>query len=128
MFSRRALNTRLKIFYLPPPAVYGRSTELPLLEERTAEPISPYGASKVAGEALVSYFKSKIPNCLSLRFFNVYGKGQSLEDTGVISKFLERLSEGLPPIIYGNGFHTRDFISVNDVVNAIVLEPSILSL
>lgn len=87
------------------------------------DPVSPYGASKVAGEVLVSsYGKSRnIQNAICLRFFNVYGEGQTLEYAGVITKFAERLSQGLRPIIYGDGQQTRDFVSVNDVVDAIVL-------
>ena len=85
------------------------------------QPISPYGASKVAGEALVSSFRTKIKNCVCLRFFNVYGEGQNSEYSGVIARFIDRALKKLPPIIYGNGFQTRDFISVADVVNAIIL-------
>lgn len=102
-------------------AVYGNPRNLPLSEDMAPEPISPYGASKVAGEALVSSYKSRIKNCLTLRFFNVYGEGQNPEYAGVIIKFIDRLSNQLPPLIYGDGQQTRDFISVNDLVNAIML-------
>jgi UDP-glucose 4-epimerase len=105
-------------------AVYGEPKKLPLSEDNhLLEPLSPYGASKVAGEALMSSYRSskKIKNVISLRFFNVYGEGQNLEYAGVITRFAERLSRGLRPIIYGDGKQTRDFISVNDVVNAILL-------
>jgi UDP-glucose 4-epimerase len=105
-------------------AVYGEPKKLPLSEDNhLLEPLSPYGASKVAGEALVSSYRNskKIKNVISLRFFNVYGEGQNLEYAGVITRFAERLSKGLRPIIYGDGKQTRDFISVNDVVNAILL-------
>ncbi len=105
-------------------AVYGEPKKLPLSEdEHLLEPLSPYGASKVAGEALVSSYRrsKKIKNCISLRFFNAYGEGQNLEYAGVITRFAERLSKGLRPIIYGDGKQTRDFVSVNDVVNAMLL-------
>ena len=101
-------------------AVYGRSQKLPLTEDMILEPVSPYGASKVAGEALISAYRSKLKNCLSLRFFNVYGEGQSSDYAGVITKFIENLSNQLPPIIHGDGHQTRDFISVNDVADAII--------
>ena len=55
-----------------------------------------------------------------LRIFNVYGKGQ-LAELDVITRFAERLSKGLPPIIHGDGRQTRDFISVDDVVDGIML-------
>jgi UDP-glucose 4-epimerase len=104
-------------------AVYGAPKVLPVLEDHPLEPLSPYGASKVACEALATSYRNsgKIPNTTSLRFFNVYGEGQTLEYAGVITKFLERLSKGLPPIIFGDGKQTRDFISVEDVVTAILL-------
>jgi len=87
------------------------------------DPTSVYGASKVAGESLVSAYTNlkKIENGISLRFFNVYGKGQSPEYAGVITRFIERLSKRLAPVIYGDGKQTRDFVSVNDVVSAILL-------
>lgn len=102
-------------------AVYGNSTILPVSEAQELEPISTYGASKAAGEALVSSYRSKIKNCVCLRFFNVYGKGQISQYAGVITRFVKRLSDQLPPIIYGDGNQTRDFISIDDVVRAIIL-------
>jgi UDP-glucose 4-epimerase len=102
-------------------AVYGHPKTLPVSEDHRTQPISPYGASKVAGEALVSSFRSSLKNCQILRFFNVYGKGQTSHYAGVITKFMERLSNRLPPIIYGKGNQTRDFVHVSDIVQAIIL-------
>ena len=104
-------------------AVYGEPQKLPIYEEDPLRPLSMYGASKVAGEALVSSYRSvgKIENAVSLRIFNVYGEGQSPDYAGVITAFTERLSKGLSPIIYGDGTQTRDFIFVQDVVDAIIL-------
>jgi UDP-glucose 4-epimerase len=108
-------------FFASSAAVYGNPRTLPLSEDMAPEPISPYGASKVAGEALVSSYKSKIKNCVNLRFFNVYGEGQNPEYAGVIIKFIDRLSKRLPPLIFGDGQQSRDFISVNDLVDAVIL-------
>lgn len=104
-------------------AVYGEPQKLPVSEEDPLRPLSTYGASKIAGEALVSSYGNagKIESAVSLRIFNVYGEGQSPDYAGVVTAFIERLSKGLPPIIYGDGTQTRDFISVHDVVNAIIL-------
>jgi UDP-glucose 4-epimerase len=104
-------------------AVYGEPKYLPITESHILDPQSPYGASKVAGEALVSSYSNlkKIKSASCLRFFNVYGKGQTLEYAGVITRFAERLSKRLPPIIYGDGNQTRDFVSVRDVVTAIMI-------
>ena len=104
-------------------AVYGEPKMLPIDEDHALKPLSPYGESKMSGEALLDSFNTqkKIKNVVSLRFFNIFGEGQNPTYAGVITKFAERLSQGLPPIIYGTGEQTRDFISVNDVNIAILL-------
>nr|MDP9288899.1 NAD-dependent epimerase/dehydratase family protein [Thermoproteota archaeon] len=109
-------------------AVYGEPKTLPISEKEQLDPLSPYGASKIAGEALVASFRNtgKIQNAVSIRIFNVFGEGQSFGYAGVITKFAERLSARLPPIIYGNGDQTRDFIFIDDVVSAIVLSAQVV--
>ncbi|MGI0012864.1 MAG: NAD-dependent epimerase/dehydratase family protein [Nitrososphaera sp.] len=104
-------------------AVYGESRTLPIVENQELNPLSPYGVTKVAGEWLVNSYNhaGKIPYAISLRFFNVYGVGQSPEYAGVITRFAERLSQGLPPIIHGRGVQTRDFVTIDDVVSAIIM-------
>lgn len=103
-------------------AVYGDVKELPIEENSNLNPLSPYGESKMLAEKnVLTYQKAKkIQNTIMLRIFNVYGKGQQSE-TDVISKFAGRLSKRLPPIIYGDGSQTRDFISVDDVADAFLL-------
>jgi UDP-glucose 4-epimerase len=101
-------------------AVYGHPVKLPISEDHRLLPISPYGKSKLIAEQYVSsYMKSnKIRNTLSLRIFNVYGEDANIS---VMTKFAKRLAKGLAPIIYGDGTHKRDFISIDDVVSAILL-------
>jgi UDP-glucose 4-epimerase len=106
-------------------AVYGNSVRLPLSEDETPNPISPYGTSKLKAEELVLSYSKTIPRAIALRFFNIYGKGQTPEYAGVITKFAKRLSAGLPPVIFGSGKQTRDFVSVEDVVRAILLAAKI---
>lgn len=103
-------------------AVYGDAKKLPIKESATLDPLSSYGESKMHAEKLVLEYEkaNKIQNAIVLRIFNVYGKGQQSE-TDVISKFAGRLSKGLPPIIYGDGTQTRDFITVDDVADAFLL-------
>jgi UDP-glucose 4-epimerase len=103
-------------------AVYGDVKELPISENQALRPLSPYGKSKMLAEHhVLSYNKlKKIENTISLRIFNVYGTGQTSE-SDVISKFAKRILNGLPPVIYGDGTHTRDYISVDDVADAILL-------
>lgn len=105
-------------------AVYGNSTNVPLKETENCDPISPYGISKLRGEEMVSQFSKNIYNTISLRFFNIYGIGQSIEYSGVITKFAESLASGKPIEIYGNGHQLRDFINIKDVIRAIIIASS----
>jgi UDP-glucose 4-epimerase len=116
-------NKIMNFIFASSASVYGRSPFLPLSEELPLEPLSPYGVSKVAGEALVLSYRNsdKIRNALCLRIFNVYGKGQNSSYAGVVTRFANRLSRRLPPVIYSDGKQTRDFISVDDVVRCIIL-------
>ena len=112
-----------RIIYLSSAAVYGEPIKLPISENHVTKPISPYGASKLAGEILIEAFSKAYGfEYIILRLFNVYGPGQ--EDTpyaGVITKFISRMCKNKPPIIYGDGEQTRDFIHVLDVARAIEL-------
>ena len=103
-------------------AVYGDVRELPISEESELKPLSPYGTSKMLAEQIVLNYKrlKKIQNTASLRIFNVYGNGNDSQND-VISRFAQRLSDGLSPIIYGDGNHTRDFVSVDDVTDSMIL-------
>ena len=115
---------KLKRFvYISSAAVYGYPEYVPIDEDHPCRPISPYGVSKLAGElyAMVFHKLYKIPT-VCIRPFNVYGR---MQDPGspysnVISKFLDRISRGLPLIIYGDGYQTRDFIHVSDVADMII--------
>jgi UDP-glucose 4-epimerase len=100
-------------------AVYGDVKELPISESHSLEPLSPYGTSKVLAEQHVSSYSKlkRIQNAVILRIFNVYGYGLVI-GSDVVTKFASKLSKGLPPIIYGGGIQTRDFISVDDVTDA----------
>ncbi len=102
-------------------AVYGESLQgIKLTEDTKLNPISPYGKSKVMMEQEIKEFTSKHSiDCIILRFFNVYGIGQSPEYAGVITKFIKRIALNKPLEIFGNGMQTRDFVAVQDVVASI---------
>lgn len=104
-------------------AVYGDHSELPLREDLPLRPLSPYAASKVAGEALCHAYQAAygLPTVI-LRFFNIYGPRQDPHSpySGVISIFVGRMRQGLPPVVYGDGLQTRDFVYVGDVVAALI--------
>jgi UDP-glucose 4-epimerase len=93
----------------------------PIHEEKVPRPVSPYGASKLAGEAYCSaYYRTFGIKTVSLRFANVYGP-LSKHKNSVVAKFLKQAFAGDPLEIYGDGSQTRDFIYIDDLIHAIVL-------
>ena len=104
-------------------SVYGDSSILPKHEQMFPNPLSPYALQKVIGEQYLRLFSSLYGlDTVALRFFNVFGPRQDPDSpySGVISLFAAALSDGRPPIIYGDGEQTRDFTYVSDVVAAVV--------
>ena len=92
----------------------------PVHEEMVPKPISPYGASKMAGEAYCrAYHGSFGLRAMALRFSNAYGP-HSRHKTSVIGEFIRRAVRGETLVVYGNGSQTRDFIHVSDIVEAII--------
>ena len=102
-------------------AVYGKPNILPLTESSPTSLLSPYGKTKVEMENLfINYAKNHDLNCITLRIFNVYGKGQTDAYAGVITKFMKNIQENQPLVIFGDGSNTRDFISIDDAIQAIL--------
>jgi UDP-glucose 4-epimerase len=105
-------------------AVYGDNDDLPLKECSITHPLSPYAASKLAGEVYgqTLYRAYGLPT-VCLRYFNVYGPRQNPDGdyAAVIPKFARRFAAGQAPIVYGDGLQTRDFVHVDDVVRANLL-------
>lgn len=104
-------------------AVYGNAESLPIKEDCPARPESPYGVSKLVAENYVqTYHEDFDLETVCLRYFNVYGPRQVYTDYSVvITQFLSRLARNLPLVVFGDGERTRDFIYVQDVVEANVL-------
>ena len=102
-------------------AVYGEGDpNVQLTEESELNPISPYGQSKVKMELAIKEFESEHNiNCIMLRFFNIYGVGQTSEYAGVITKFLERIAHSKSLEIFGDGLQTRDFVVIDDIIFSI---------
>ena len=95
--------------------------EPPVHEDMVPRPVSAYGAGKLAGEAYCSaFFGSYGLNTVALRFSNVYGPW-SYHKGSVVAQFLRNLMQGEPLIVYGDGTQTRDFVYVDDLVEAILL-------
>ncbi len=110
-----------KIISASSAAVYGKSgPNVKLTEDTDMNPISPYGESKRKMELEIKEFEAKNDvNCIILRFFNIYGIGQTSEYSGVITKFIERIRENKSLKIFGDGLQTRDFVAVEDVIHSI---------
>lgn len=110
-----------KIIIASSAAVYGEgSPDINLTENLEMKPISPYGVSKALMEQEVKKFACEYNiNYVILRFFNIFGFGQTPEYAGVITKFIQRITNDEPLEIFGDGMQTRDFVSVQDVVESI---------
>ena len=102
-------------------AVYGDTTTLPVTEKEPVRPLSPYGLDKLYTEQLAALHHALYGlEALPLRYFNVFGPRQdpSSPYSGVISIFASRLMAGAPITMHGDGEQTRDFVYVEDIVQA----------
>jgi len=123
MFLRQPEKIKLIDLYLLHQTLLleNKSLPYPINEKMIPSPLSPYGASKLYGEALcIAYFHSYGLKTVSLRFANAYGP-YSGHKTSVVAKFIKRARRGIPLEIYGDGRQTRDFIHAKDVCQAIHL-------
>jgi nucleoside-diphosphate-sugar epimerase len=113
-----------KVIYASSAAVYGDTPTLPQMEDMFPDPQSPYAVTKLAGEYYCRVFHRVygLPT-VCLRYFNVYGPRQdpASQYAAVIPVFIRRALDNRPPVIYGDGEQTRDFVFIKDVVNASIL-------
>ena len=118
---KAAHENRVKRFiYTSSSEVYGNPKKVPISEEDPTAPISTYGIGKLAGEAYCNaYYREFGLEYTILRFFNVYGPGQT--EKFVMPIFLSRVLRGLPPIVYGNGSQSRAYTYITDAVNGTLL-------
>ena len=108
----------IKVVYASSSSVYGNITKIPINENFDRKPINPYGITKLEDEYLSEKFVESGSEIIGLRYFNVYGLGQTLDYAGVITKFLDNISSNKSPIIFGDGSQIRDFIFVKDIAKA----------
>lgn len=101
-------------------AIYGEQEVYPAPESHVANPLSPYGISKLAGEKYLFYYKEVHGlEYVALRYANVYGPRQNPHgEAGVVAIFSTKLLKGEQPVINGDGKQTRDYVYVKDVAEA----------
>ncbi|MFP4559125.1 MAG: SDR family oxidoreductase [Archaeoglobaceae archaeon] len=105
-------------------AVYGDTDELPISEDVTPNPKSPYAVTKLTAEYYCNVFTELYGlGTVSLRYFNVYGPRQDPQSdyAAAIPKFITKVLKGGSPVIFGDGEQTRDFVYVKDVVKANIM-------
>lgn len=119
----RALKAGVKrVVFAGSSSAYGRPEESIQKETTQLEPLSPYAASKLAGEMYCKAFAHSYPiETVIMRFFNVFGPRQRPDSpySGVIALFAKALKDGRTPTIFGDGQQTRDFVYVTDVVRCL---------
>ena len=120
--ARKAKSRR--VVFASSAAIYGEEPTLPKTEAMRPEPMSPYGVEKITGEHyLATWSKLFAVETVALRYFNVFGPRQDPRSpySGVISIFVDRILAGRPITFFGDGSQCRDFVYVDNVVDANVL-------
>jgi len=123
LLAARKARTR-RVVYASSAAIYGEEPTLPKVETMRPEPMSPYGVEKIAGEHyLATWSKLFEVETVALRYFNVFGPRQDPRSaySGVISIFVDRILGGRPITFFGDGSQCRDFVYVDNVVDANIL-------
>jgi nucleoside-diphosphate-sugar epimerase len=110
-----------KVVFASSSSVYGNPLTIPIKEDDTRRPLNPYGETKLQNEILAERYGKEGIKIIGLRYFNIYGEGQSVSYAGVITKFLENIQNRQSPMINGDGLQIRDFVHVRDVARANLL-------
>ena len=116
-----AKKNKFKVVYASSSSVYGNPDRIPIKEIDSKNPINPYAETKLKKEELAIKYSKNGVKVIGLRYFNVFGKGQSKEYAGVLKLFLERIRDKLPPRVNGDGTQFRDFVYVEDVADANIM-------
>ena len=115
-----------KVVYSSSAAIFGEPRTMPIAEDHVTHPVTPYGVSKLAGEAYARVYGELYGfESVALRYFNVYGTRQRFDAYGnVIPIFATRALRGESLVIFGDGLQTRDFVDARDVARANVAAAS----
>lgn len=116
----RARETGARVVFASSAAIYGAPESVPIAEDAPKRPSSPYGLEKLGADQYCRLYADLYGvETVALRYFNIYGPGQSGGPySGVITKFRSQAREGGPITVQGDGSQTRDFVHVSDVVRA----------
>jgi len=111
-----------RFIYTSSMSIYGEQKELPVSEDSKAKPLSFYGVGKLASESYMDVYNNMGINTTALRLFNVYGPGQNLTNLkqGMVSIYMAYLLKGQEIIVKGSLERFRDFIYIDDIVQAIM--------
>ena len=113
-----AKKEKIRVVYASSSSIYGDTKNIPIKENVNRKPINPYGQTKLDDEFLAEEFSKNNLSVIGLRYFNVYGIGQTGSYAGVITKFLENIKSQKSFTINGSGNQIRDFIHVEDIAKA----------
>lgn len=116
-----------RVVFASSSSVYGDADGFPRVETQRPQPLSPYGVAKLAAESYCrAFWQVYAIETVSLRYFNVFGPRQDPQSqyAAVVPRFIARLLEGKPPVIYGDGNQSRDFTYVGNVVTGNLLAAS----
>jgi len=117
-------NSVKRFIYISSSEVYGTAVHVPMNESHSCKPMTVYGASKLSGEAYtLAFHRTYGLNSMVVRPFNTYGPREHFEGVygEVIPRFVLRVLNNMPPVIFGNGTQTRDFTYISDTVSGIIL-------
>lgn len=123
--AARKAGVRRFVFASSGGAIYGEGSDidLPAVETAPLAPLCPYGQSKLAGEGYLGLYQRMYGlSSVALRFANVYGPRQNPKgEAGAVAIFGELLLEGKTPTVFGDGTQTRDFVYIDDLIEAVIL-------
>lgn len=113
-----------RVVYSSSASVYGDALFTPMTEDHPFNNRTMYGATKIAGEQFFrAFYEQHKLDYVGLRYMNIYGPRMDYKGSyvSVVMKVLDRIDQGLPPIIYGDGSQAYDFVHVDDVARANIL-------